>query len=269
MCCDFAASSDSLVEAGAPALAHRLRLRETGSKGLDNAADAIRDLNKRFQNRLTLDNPRFVDHYLEGELLILVRFRIGKIDKDFIACFQREKNIGGCNKNFREHLRYTGRQANPDESRSDRNNQAVFVDIVKAMEDPEISPPTSLVWFERANRIDSVLPHALYFSWKSGFEFFGRRGDQKTCLVPVSIGTSSANQVQLLSQVVQRTSQVIEDIPSDSREASWNGFGACDVIDQLSRIRIALGCDFVGLGVEKGADCRIEVIDMFVGPFNF
>jgi hypothetical protein len=55
------------------------RLGEAGPKGFDNAADAITELNKRFKKRLALDNPRFVKHYLESELNLLVRFRVGGI----------------------------------------------------------------------------------------------------------------------------------------------------------------------------------------------
>ena len=76
---------------GAPAL----DLGETGPKGLDNAVYAITELNKYFKERLTPDNPRFVQHYIESKLHALVRFRISFINEEFFASFERKKVIGG------------------------------------------------------------------------------------------------------------------------------------------------------------------------------
>jgi hypothetical protein len=61
----------------------------------------------------------------------------------------------------------------------------------------------------------------------------------------------------------------MECVPSNRGYNDWYGLSALDIIDQLSRVRIALMADFVGIGVEKGPNCRLEVVDMFVGPFNF
>jgi hypothetical protein len=56
----LAAALDIIAADGAPAL----DLGETRPKSLNDAAHAITELNERFKNRLTLDNPRFVNHYL-------------------------------------------------------------------------------------------------------------------------------------------------------------------------------------------------------------
>jgi hypothetical protein len=90
----------------------------------------------------------------------------------------------------------------------------VFVDVVKAVEGPKISAVPSLVWFETADRFNSILPHALYFSSKSGFKFFGTFCDPETRLIPV-FNSSDPNQVQLLSKVIVGASQAIEYVPSD------------------------------------------------------
>jgi hypothetical protein len=58
---------------------------------MNDAVYAITELNKRFQERLILDNPRFVDHYLKFELRFLIPFRARGIEEQFIACFERYK----------------------------------------------------------------------------------------------------------------------------------------------------------------------------------
>jgi hypothetical protein len=253
-------------------------LRETWSKGFDNAADTITELNRRFKQRLTLHNPRFVDHYLEFELHFLIRFRIGGIDKEFIAHLEREKVVSRSNEKIGNY--FSGKcaarkslenspNADTAKARTYRDNQAVLVDVVQAVEGPEAGPLPSVVWFESADRVNSVLPHALYFSGKSGFELFGTTRNQETRIVTIARSVPGSDQIQLLSKVIECASQAVEDVTSDSRKTSRDGCDALNIINQLSRLRIALGSNFIGIGIEKGAECRLEVVDMFVGPFNF
>lgn len=84
---DTAALDEEAEGAGAPVLDSR----KARSERIDNAADAIRELNKRFHERLTLDNPRFVDRYLESKLHLLVRFGVSGIDEQFIACLEGKR----------------------------------------------------------------------------------------------------------------------------------------------------------------------------------
>ena len=49
-------------------------LSEAGTEGFDNAADAIAKLHERFEQRLTLDNPRLIERYVKSELRRLVHF---------------------------------------------------------------------------------------------------------------------------------------------------------------------------------------------------
>jgi len=252
---------------------------ETRREGIDNAADAIAELNHRFKKRLTLDNPRFVQRYLESELHFLVFFSIGEIDEKFAASFERAHIVGGSEesvqngnispKSFFKHRYGDGTEINAPDGRPNGNNEAVLVDIVKSVEGPKVISIPTFVWFERANRIDSVLPHALYFSNKAGFKLFGATRDGEACIVPVAFKPPGADQVQLLSEVIERTSEVMEDVTGDSRDIGGDGGDALDVINQLSRLRIALSSDFVGFGIEKDAECRLKVSDVFFGPFNF
>ena len=110
--------------------------------------------------------------------------------------------------------------------RRDRDNQAVLIDVVQAVEGPEVGPLPSLVWFERADCVNRVLPHALYFSQKSGFEFFGAFGNKKARLIPVTLGPPSADQIELLGQMVEGASQVVENVPGDGRKGDRNRFAA-------------------------------------------
>src|SRR5262245_20505769 len=83
---------------------------ESNEQRLETNNDVINRLHhimERWQERLTLDNLRIADRYVKGELHILVRFRIGGIDEEHIAFFQRALPISGAypegrNLNFAE-----------------------------------------------------------------------------------------------------------------------------------------------------------------------
>src|ERR1017187_7525400 len=60
----------------------------------NDALDKCRELMNRFEQRLTLDNLRFIQRYTESKLHFLVHFRIGKIPHEFVALLQWKKDIG-------------------------------------------------------------------------------------------------------------------------------------------------------------------------------
>ncbi len=266
--------SESAPEAGAPVL----NSGQGRPKGFDNAADAIAELHERFEQRLTLDNPRLVDRYLKSELTIIVLFNlvgtgdyVTCLQRDFVGWFEEKGEWGNLSpigeqgihipRNFCAHV-------HASHPRPSGENHAVFVDIVKPVERPEIGPLASCVWFERADGIDGVLPHALYFSPKHGFKLFGRLGNRETRLIPKG-APARTNQVKLLGQMIEGTSKVIEDIASDHHDSRGERVGSLHVMNELSCLRIALGADFVWVGAVKGLDCGVQVKDVFVGPFNF
>jgi hypothetical protein len=262
----------SAVRIGAPGLC------EAGSEGIDNAADAIAKLHQRFEQRLTLDNPRLVERYLKSELTLLLFFNfVGS--GDYVAGFQRSFVGGLQEEGKRGHFGPIGHQSvhvagdfcshvHAAKFRECGENNAVFVDIVKPMEGPEIGSIASLVWFERADRIDSVLSHSLYFSRKSGFKLFGRLSDEKAGFVP-KIAASGADQIELLGKVIEGATKVVENVPGDHADGRRDGANPNEIMNQLSRIRIGLDANIVWIGFEKGSDLSIEVSDVFIGPFNF
>src|ERR1700730_15084118 len=79
-----AATFANAVGAGAPGS----NLFKTTPKGIDDTGDAIRELNKRFQDRFTFDNSRFVDRYIKSEILLMIKFSIRGVNEEFFAKFE-------------------------------------------------------------------------------------------------------------------------------------------------------------------------------------
>src|SRR5262249_44116428 len=69
------------------------RLQKT-SDLVNDVADELRGLMERFNQRLTLNDPRLIERYINAEIHLLIHFRVREIDEEFVACFQRARPAG-------------------------------------------------------------------------------------------------------------------------------------------------------------------------------
>src|ERR1700722_10836519 len=246
-----------------------------------DVADKIRHTLERFENRITLNNPRFAERYIKQEIYLLVHFRIGGINKEFVAYLEREHPVGGSEIEFnRGRLResvflHERGEYSPTmcsdvhgtECGTHGNQQAVLVGAVESMEPPEGVIP-SLVWFDSVDGVYGVLPHSMYFSVHSGLVFRGVIENRKVNMLGVG-GIPRSDSKQPIGQMVKRTSEVMKGISRDTGDIERDRLNIDEEIDQLSRLRITLGRDFIGATVLKSEDCRLQLLDMLVGPFDF
>ena len=134
----------------------------------------------RFEQRLTLNNPRLVECDLESKLLLRIRFFIDGADKEFEACFQRETGIvrGRIEENVHRLQGVDGFGRKPTVAptanvpghvltdvyscglSTNREQQAVLLDVVQSVEHPERVIPT-FVWCERVERIETLYADGL------------------------------------------------------------------------------------------------------------
>ncbi len=257
-----------------------LRGDETRREGGNDALDQCRELMERFEQRLTLDNPRFIERYLESKLLLRIRFFIWGSNEEFEAVFQREPTIGGTN----EHVHageggfdFRGKTTAPSHVladinasrlRADRQQQAVLFDVVQFVEGPQEVIP-SLVWFEQVDRIERILMGSLYFSALFGFVFSGIVGKRKVDPVLVRRLVPGIATNDLKSEMVQGGHEVLDGVSGNQGQRFGNGMGARDVINQLSRLRIVLGPDSIRVGSKKSDLLTPAISDVLFGPFDF
>lgn len=160
-----------------------------------------------------------------------------------------------------------GHRLTPPKEDPTVTNQAVFVDVVKSVEDPEFMSLASLVRFDAKQRFYSVLPERLYCSSKKGFVLLG--------VVPegeVNFRVCSpvwSHEEQLPSQMIQCDPEIVNDISSDEGILVWNRRNTLNVVNHLAGLRIALGADFVWVGCEESVADGCEVVEVLVGPFDF
>ena len=60
---------------------------------------------ERWDQRLTLDNPNFIDRYEKGELQILLKFTSGIVPKEYVILFQGAGQFGRQDQNPRIRFR--------------------------------------------------------------------------------------------------------------------------------------------------------------------
>jgi hypothetical protein len=247
----------------------------------NEVVDQIKHLLERFDQRLTLDNLRLAERYIESKLHLLVHFCIGGIDEEFVACLQRKHTVIGPEESFGEvevltefigpqplHMcSHMGTQVKAAEGGANGKNQAVFIDIVKSVEDPERVIP-SLVWFDRVDRVYGTLPHALYFSGSFSFVYRGIVNNRKVDVLERPLPVCS-HKDQMISQMVQGAPEILENVTNNGGYSDRNIADAGQIINELSRLRIALGPDYIWLGIKEGSDPAFQVTDVLFGPFNF
>ena len=238
---------------------------------------------ERWNNWLTLDNLRFVERYLNQEFHILLNFRKGESYK-FIACIQRDEELRGhedLSGFWSGHTRIAGhesllhspsltwRSAIARVRRAGGKQQAVLVDTVKLVDSPERIIP-SFVWFDRVDRVLSVLPHALYFSTEERRCVF--RGSLRNGEASVrSDGAAPAffgNEVA--SKVVKGAPEILENVSSPKTDIQGDIGNADDIIGALSRFRIILEPDVIWTSAgECSAQDALQVYDLLFGPLYF
>jgi len=77
-----------------------------------------------------------------------------------------------------------------------------------------------------------------------------------------------ANVPKLVHQVVEGAPVVLDYVAGDCGKAHGNRRYFGYVMDQLSRVRIGIGADFIGLGFEKSPDLCMEFREVLCGPFD-
>lgn len=265
---------------------------KSAKQGPEFPSDALNQINEmleRWKDRPDVSNLRFVERYIKLECQILLHFTFGRSDVEYIAFLHRDfpqlwpDRNGGNEINSVITGKLTGKFLNDSWRnamklilRADRNQQTVLAEVVKAVQTPErpISGekliPT-FVWFDRADKVNRILPKALYISAHSGFVLFGGLTDREAESLPWRINTRMADSKQLVDKVIQRTPEIAEDISNDNGDFKRDSLEAVNVINQLSCLRIALGTDYIGIGAAKSEplNFRLQIREMLFGPINF
>ncbi len=242
--------------------------REQRFKTDHRLANKIRNSIQHWQERCTLENPRFIQRYKKGELQVLLKFSTGFVPKEYVIVFERKPDINENHPRIRplplcEQFWEYARQVNSKVPANNCNWEPVFVDDTQAVQAPENISLPSLVWFNSADRIYSILPHALYFSKAVGFVVSGTRTRKLNPLTFAAICSTPES----TCQIVQGASEILDGVSSDGGDHGIDWLHVRDAIRRAA-ICIHLADRFVWPTPYEFGDLDFKILDMMIGPFD-
>lgn len=247
----------------------------------------IDHLLSEWQERLTFDNTRFVERYIDGRLELLVHFVIDTVDHDWIARCQRarrervvpkERDFVVCEE-FGEGLVKHGRlyvasYVHAFCSSGDCHEQAVLVGNIQTTEDCKDVPFTSVIRLYSVEHLNRRrFPKTLYASRRSVWKYVGWFPDVTNREIEAvharRINSLRPSETQGEPEVIERASQIVDDVSEYRRHGGINIEFPSQVIEALSCLHIVCVGKGISAGFTNGFDQRVKIIDVMIGPFNF
>jgi len=248
----------------------------------DQVFDNLDRCIKRFNNRLTFDNLRLIERYVEGELQLLIHFVVaGRGDHEYVAHLRfassplrsEKRRTQGDEGN---HIRISGfgeqlSQGVPNEdammSEVADEDSTVLVHDVKTVENPQQRLPT-LARIDLADRFYDLFPEGLYWSEGIGFRRLGVVIDRELDPGFLGRGRGRGDKQKLIGQVIQSGSQSVNDFANQRVSERGDVPQFRDVKAGVSRLRIVMGTDFICAAFCPSPHLDFEITALFVGPFN-
>lgn len=246
----------------------------------NDPVNKIRKLMEKWKNRLTLDNLRLAERYINGDLHFIAHLTTTDA-LEFCAVFEKwdsrcflNGELGGIeywriDPLFRHFSPIPLSACHPDDnvliSGSAHEQQLVLVGNVEIVEQPEIVVP-SVVRLQSVNETYRSLAHSLYLSRRIGFVFGSRFRDRETGLLS---GNAVIGLNELPRQMVKGTPQIVDNIADNAGELGRNWRPNLDSIDPLCGMRASLGSDSIWFSFPEGVEPSIKLADVVFGPFDF
>jgi hypothetical protein len=228
----------------------------------DDGLHRVRHVMERLKNRITTGNLQIFERYISLEIDVLVVLRVSASGnaQEFLAQFNAETLAQVPQPNAR--LFETPRI----KSTRYRDNQSVLIVNVESMEMPERIVRSSVRLYD-AQEFYHCRPQLRYLSFAKGrivllSSFCNGKFSGGSGLLP-------ANFYELPRKVIQSTAEIVDSVSKNSGDFIGQVPDSCDVISNLSNLRLVLGSKRVEVSTEKIGDDRIQVSDVLVGPFNF
>lgn len=250
----------------------RRLFRQGRGEQYDDLINRAAQLGQEWNDRLTLNNRRFVERYANAELRLLVylrRFRSCRPGIEQRAVFQAA--VGGSDANGWSDNRLVcpGRlelESKNDclATRPDCKQQPMLVDYVKLMQSPQSVMP-SLVWLESSNDGSGRRDDSLFCSLESGFKFVSVVRDYEEVALH-DVLTAAFN--ELTPQQIEGGSEVVNRISCNERQSRRWKREYVETILQLSRIGDYISDDLIGFTLMKPLDRDFQLVDVLVGPFD-
>lgn len=243
-----------------------LRGDERGLDCIKNAANGLRKLAERWDNRLSFEWLSFPEKYLEGRLRIALEFEwagvCGKPHYVEYSAFSNAKSAV-VHRSAAYCQVYVRKPRGPDGG----DEQTVLVGDVEVVQPAYIGVPSLAVGpYCIDDDVDDGRLEGLHFSALNGaYKFLGGFGKRKFC---VFSGDLFVGNQQVADHQVERGSQAVDGITDDCGGLARGWCGDPHGEDVISRFRPILDIDGAKVAVDVGRELGVKLTDVLVGPFD-
>lgn len=247
-------------------------LRQERIEQCEDLTNRASQLGENWNHRFTLDNRRLVERYINSELWILMDLVFiltsGKTEQYraiFNSAVGGSESYGGHNDGLIQPW-----NAHP-ELQDERlmacphcEQKSMLVDYVKLMEPPQSVVP-SFVRLESKQHLSCRRSNTLSYSHESGFKLVSIIGDDERVTRSDRL---SVRLDKLTPHEVQSRTKIVDRISRDRGKAGGRRSAEAHVVLQVSRLRIYLADEFIGVALMEPLDPGFQLTDVLIGPLD-
>jgi hypothetical protein len=232
----------------------------------DDLADGLREIVKRWNDRLTPERLSISEAYRQGRVSLVLYLKcsgsIGSGD------FNTTRRGDLKNEVTPDALAVIKAHSENTSDGHDRNQQFVFIDNVEFVEDGEGTIASDIrVWPHDVNdkRSDVGRPTSVFWSPRDGsYHILPRFPEREP-------GVSGLSAVEGASgfppEVVHRRVEIVNDVPDNQRGDARQSWGR-DFERGFAGARIRLDPKAVEVTLGEGGESSMQILDVLVGPFD-
>lgn len=144
----------------------------------------------------------------------------------------------------------------------------MFVNVAELVQAPEHIVP-STVWCRGIDSLLSFFPNMLHSSIAQGWIRINAISDGIGDVPGVSGRAVETNTNKPIGEMVERASQIVQDITRENRKLRTRISKTLDIVNALIGLRIFLRLDDKWAGSHKPLDQRLQITNVMFGSFNF
>jgi hypothetical protein len=141
----------------------------------------------------------------------------------------------------------------------------MFIDNVETVETPDIVSSSALIWLDSVDRLYGLWRQSLYYSSKFGFVLLGSVSNGEINIIERPL-TAGPDKDQSASQMVESRPDVVDSISSNQGDIFVEGRNASDFVSAITRMRIILKDDGIGVFPVESMQPPFEITEVLVGP---
>jgi len=229
--------------------------QEISKAPLNQGFDIVRDLKERWNQRFTIDNMRLNERFDRGELRLLLPFRSKHSGKRWLLSLEPVV--------AREAFAVT------QDINADAQEFTMLVDIVRFMKSPKHIIP-ALVRLEAVDELDSAwFNDSLYFSALQGFVFLKTFANRELDFSKnILTGIKIENQYEMVSQMVEGTSQIVKDVTSNRQHVEMDDWEFSQLRRAYREARVLIGASHMSVGFPVSLGSIFEFGEVLFGPLD-